>query len=252
VVSKPAYKLSVFFCGSAISRVQRPRTGLLMKVTVVVPAKNEAETIGAVLSAVEEYADELIVVDGHSDDGTTEIAKRFGARVVFDGGMGKGDAVRTAIREATGDLLVFIDADGSHVPKDIPKLLAPLLSDEADLVVGSRPRGGSDEMTGDMDRFVRWLGQQIIMLGINYRFNVRLTDSQNGFRAIRRDVAIELGLRENITTIEQEMVMKVLKMGYRADEVPSHEFERGAGHSKISLRRAWWRYVYCWLRDLFF
>ena len=129
MVSKPAYKLSVFFCGSAISRVQRPRTGLLMKVTVVVPAKNEAETIGAVLSAVEEYADELIVVDGHSDDGTTEIAKRFGARVVFDGGMGKGDAVRTAIREATGDLLVFIDADGSHVPKDIPKLLAPLLSD---------------------------------------------------------------------------------------------------------------------------
>ncbi len=223
-----------------------------MKVTVVIPAKNEAETIGAVLGAVGDYADEVIVVDGHSEDRTTEIAKEFGARVVYDGGMGKGDAVRTAIREATGDVIVFVDADGSHVTEDIPALLAPVLNGEADLVVGSRPRGGSDEMTGDVDRFVRWLGQQIIMLGINYRFDVRLTDSQNGFRAIRRDVAADLGLRENITTIEQEMVMKVLRKGYRAAEVPSHEFERGAGKSKISLRRTWTRYVYCWLRDLFF
>ena len=223
-----------------------------MKVTVVIPAKNEAETIGAVLGAVGDYADEVIVVDGHSEDRTTEIAKEFGARVVYDGGMGKGDAVRTAIREATGDVIVFVDADGSHATEDIPALLAPVLNGEADLVVGSRPRGGSDEMTGDVDRFVRWLGQQIIMLGINYRFDVRLTDSQNGFRAIRRDVAADLGLRENITTIEQEMVMKVLRKGYRAAEVPSHEFERGAGKSTISLRRTWTRYVYCWLRDLFF
>ena len=223
-----------------------------MKVTVVIPAKNEAETIGAVLGAVGDYADEVIVVDGHSEDRTTEIAKEFGARVVYDGGMGKGDAVRTAIREATGDVIVFVDADGSHATEDIPALLAPVLNGEADLVVGSRPRGGSDEMTGDVDRFVRWLGQQIIILGINYRFDVRLTDSQNGFRAIRRDVAADLGLRENITTIEQEMVMKVLRKGYRAAEVPSHEFERGAGKSNISLRRTWTRYVYCWLRDLFF
>ena len=223
-----------------------------MKVTVVVPAKDEALTITAVLNAVRQYADELLVIDGHSKDGSAELARESGARVVYDGGAGKGDAVRTAIREATGDVLVFVDADGSHVPEDIPKLVAPILADEADLVVGSRPRGGSDEMTGDMDRFIRWLGQQIIMLGINYRFNVRLTDSQNGFRAIRRDTAIALDLKEDITTIEQEMVMKVLKQGYRAAEVPSHEFERSAGHSKISLRGTSFRYVYSWLRYLFF
>lgn len=228
------------------------RSGLVMKVTVVIPAKDEAETIGLVLDSVQGYADELIVVDGHSEDRTVEIARDRGARVIFDGGMGKGDAVRTALRAASGEILVFIDADGSHVADDIPALLDPLLRGEADLVVGSRPRGGSDEMTGDVDRFVRWLGQQIIMLGINYRFNVRLTDSQNGFRAIRRNVAAAIDLRENITTIEQEMVMKVLKKGYRVAEIPSHEFERGAGRSKISLRRTWLRYVYNWLWHLFF
>jgi glycosyltransferase involved in cell wall biosynthesis len=223
-----------------------------MKVTVVIPAKDEAETITAVLEGVRQYADELLVVDGHSRDASAELARASGARVVFDGGAGKGDAVRTAIREATGDVLVFVDADGSHVVDDVPKLVAPIVADEADLVVGSRPRGGSDEMTGDLDRFIRWLGQQIIMLGINYRFNVRLTDSQNGFRAIRRTTALEIDLQEDITTIEQEMLMKVLKKGYRATEVPSHEFERGAGRSKISLRGTWLRYVYSWLRYMFF
>jgi len=223
-----------------------------LKVTVVIPAKNEAETLAKVIEDVRRYADDLLVVDGHSADRTAEVARAAGARVVLDGGKGKGDAVRTAMREATGEILVFVDADLSHESSDIPKLLAPIVAGEADLVVGSRPRGGSDEMTGDLDRFIRWLGQQIIMLGINYRYNVRLTDSQNGFRAIRKDVLRDLDLKENITTVEQEMVMKALRKGYRAAEVPSHEYERSAGRSKVSLRSMWLRYVYCWIRDLYF
>lgn len=223
-----------------------------LKVTVVIPAKNEAETLAKVIEDVRRYADDLLVVDGHSADRTADVARAAGARVVLDGGKGKGDAVRTAMREATGEILVFVDADLSHESSDIPKLLAPIVAGEADLVVGSRPRGGSDEMTGDLDRFIRWLGQQIIMLGINYRYNVRLTDSQNGFRAIRKDVLRDLDLKENITTVEQEMVMKALRKGYRAAEVPSHEYERSAGRSKVSLRSMWLRYVYCWIRDLFF
>ena len=223
-----------------------------LKVTVVIPAKNEAETLAKVIEDVRRYADDLLVVDGHSADRTADVARAAGARVVLDGGKGKGDAVRTAMREATGEILVFVDADLSHESSDIPKLLAPIVAGEADLVVGSRPRGGSDEMTGDLDRFIRWLGQQIIMLGINYRYNVRLTDSQNGFRAIRKDVLRDLDLKENITTVEQEMVMKALRKGYRAAEVPSHEYERSAGRSKVSLRSMWFRYVYCWIRDLYF
>lgn len=220
------------------------------KITIVVPAKNEAETIGRVIESVREYGDELLVVDGRSVDGTADIARRLGARLLEDGGRGKGDAVRMAIKEAKGDIIVFVDADLSHEPTDIPALIGPIRAGEADLVIGSRPRGGSDEMTGDLDRFIRWFGQQIIQLGINYRFGVRLTDAQNGFRSIRKDVASDLDLKENLTTIEQEMVMKVLRKGYRIAEIPSHEFERGAGRSKISLRRMWFRYVYQWLRDM--
>ena len=219
-------------------------------VSVIIPAKNEEQTVGQVIESVREYADEVLVVDGRSEDATPTIAIELGARLIEDHGHGKGDAVRLAIREAAGDILVFFDADLSHEPTDIPKLVAPIKAGEADLVVGSRPRGGSDEMTGDLDRFIRWFGQQIIQLGINYRFGVRLTDAQNGFRSISKRVAADLDLREDLTTIEQEMVMKILKKGYRVAEIPSHEFERGAGRSKISIRRTWHRYVYQWLRDL--
>ena len=220
------------------------------KITIVVPAKNEAETIGRVIESVRGYGDELLVVDGRSVDGTADVARRLGARLLEDGGRGKGEAVRMAIKEAKGDILVFVDADLSHEATDIPALIEPIKAGEADLVIGSRPRGGSDEMTGDLDRFIRWFGQQTIQLGINYRFGVRLTDAQNGFRSILKDVASDLDLKENSTTIEQEMVMKVLRKGYRIAEIPSHEFERGAGRSKISLRRMWLRYVYQWLRDM--
>lgn len=219
-------------------------------VSIIIPAKNEAQTLGRVIKSVREYADEVLVVDGRSEDATASIAIEMGVRLIEDHGRGKGDAVRLAIREARGDILVFIDADLSHEPADIPKLVSPIRDGKADLVVGSRPRGGSDEMTGDLDRFIRWFGQQIIQLGINYRFGVRLTDAQNGFRSISKRVAAELELKENLTTIEQEMVMQVLKKGFRAAEIPSHEFERGAGRSKISIRRTWHRYVYQWLRDL--
>ena len=89
---------------------------------------------------------------------------------------------------ATTGIVVFIDADGSHDPKDIPALVAPIKAGQADMVIGSRGKGGSDELHGTLEQFIRYVGSQLIMLAINYRWNVRLTDSQNGFRAIRRDV----------------------------------------------------------------
>jgi len=96
------------------------------------------------------------------------------------------------------------------------------------------------------------VGSDIVTLGINYRFGVDLTDSQNGFRAIKRDVALALDLKENITTIEQEMIIKTLKKGYRMAEVPTHEYARKYGTSCIKVSRVWWRYVYSWFKYLFF
>ena len=130
-------------------------------------------------------------------------------------GAGRAQAIRQAFQDATTDIVVFIDADGSHDPKDIPALVAPIAAGTADLVIGSRGKGGSDELHGTLGQFIRYVGSQLIMLAINYRWDVRLSDSQNGFRAIRRDVGKALDLRSNLTTIEQEMLMRALKRGYR-------------------------------------
>jgi dolichol-phosphate mannosyltransferase len=221
-----------------------------LRVTVVVPTKDEEGLVGGIVDEVKVYADEVLVVDGHSKDKTREIAAAHGARVILDGGRGKGEALRRSIGEASGDIVVFIDADGSHDPKDIPAMVAPIHTGGADMVIGSRGRGGSDELHGTLEQFIRYIGSQIIMLGINYRWNVRLTDSQNGFRAIRRDVGLKLGLTSDLTTIEQEMLMKALKKGFRVTEIPSHEYERRWGTSKVVVWKLWFAYVWSFLRNL--
>jgi dolichol-phosphate mannosyltransferase len=215
----------------------------LPRFTIVVPARNEEETIGDVLEQVQHLTDDLLVVDGHSSDGTVGIAKRYGARVVQDNGLGKGDAVRVGLANARHPITVFIDADGSHEPKDILRLVAPIAAGEADLVMGSRMLGGSEELFGSIPEVIRLMGSLVISLSINYRFGVRLTDYQNGFRAIRTDVGRTIGLTSNITTIEQEMGMKCLRNRYRVMEIPAHEYARRGGTSKINVFRVGHLYV---------
>jgi len=152
--------------------------------------------------------------------------------------------------EARCEILVFIDADGSHDPSDIPQLVAPIRHGQAELVIASRTRGGSDELHGTAEQLLRYVGSQLIMLAINYRWSVRLTDSQNGFRALRRDVALALRLKSDLTTIEQEMLMRALKLGCRVVEVPSHEYERRWGVSKVRVWRLWWAYLWSLARNI--
>lgn len=220
------------------------------RVTVVIPTRDEEGLIAEIIDGVRPHCDEVLVVDGHSRDRTRDIAESMGCRVVLDGGKGKGEALRMSFTEATGDIVVFIDADGSHDPRDIPAMVAPIKSGEFDMVIGSRGRGGSDELHGTFEQFIRYVGSQLITLAINYRWNVRLTDSQNGFRAIRRDVGAKLGLTSNLTTIEQEMLMKALKQGYRVSEVPSHEYERKWGTSKVVVWKLWFAYVSNFIRNI--
>lgn len=220
------------------------------RISVIIPARNEVENLPFVIEHARPYADELLVVDGHSTDGTRALAEKLGARVVLDGRRGKGEAVRVGIGAATGEVLVFIDADCSHNPHDIPAVVEPILSGTAEHVTASRMLGGSEELHGDFAKFVRCLGSDIITLGINTRYGVALTDSQNGFRALRADVARQLDLREDITTIEQEMIIKTLALGYRVVEVPSREAARRSGESTINVPRVAGRYVLSWLKYL--
>ena len=217
---------------------------------MLIPAKNEAATIADVVQSSLPYASDVLVVDGSSQDETARVASEAGARVISDPGRGKGLAIRLAISHLETDVTVLMDADGSHDAKDIPRLMAPILSGEADHVSASRLLGGSSELHGSFDEWARLAGSSFITACINWRYRVRLSESQNGFRAIRTDVLRKLKLGSRHTTIEQEMIVATLRQGYRMGEVPSHEYPRRAGSSHISVWRDGWSYVFSLIRLL--
>jgi dolichol-phosphate mannosyltransferase len=221
-------------------------------VCAVIAAKQEARSIGDIVQRTRPYASDILVVVGHSTDGTADRAIENGARVLFDGGRGKGEAMRRAIEHVRTPITVFLDADGSHDPEDIPLLVEPILTDRADHVTASRLRGGSSELHGGFDEFFRLTGSSFITACINWRFTCRLSDSQNGFRAVRTEVLKQLNLEEDTTTIEQEMIIKTLRHGFRMAEVPSHEHPRLHGISHINVWRSAPRYVWSLVKYLFF
>ena len=225
---------------------------MLKEVTIAIPALNEAGTIADIIQSCKKHSDDVLVIDGHSTDDTLKISKDLGVQVIFDHGKGKGEAIRSAIPHLNREIVVFVDADGSHDPDDIPRLVQPILNDEADHVSGSRLLGGSSELHGGFDECFRLMGSSFITACINSRFKVTLSESQNGFRAIRTELLRNLGLCEDITTIEQEMIMKTLKKGYRMGEVPTHEQKRKAGYSKIEVKRVAFRYVWTLFKYLYF
>lgn len=220
------------------------------KVTIVIPARDEGPTITAIVRGALRIGEQVIVVDGHSRDETANLAREAGAQVILDNRKGKGDAIRCAIPHVRNEVTVFIDADGSHELRDIPRLVRPILDGRFDHVHGSRMLGGSSELHGGFDEFLRLIGSSIITLLINKKYGTKLSDSQNGFRAVRTEVLRSLDLHEDITTIEQEMVFETLRNGYRLGEVPTHEYSRHAGESKISLKKVWFQYGWCLLKGL--
>ena len=215
------------------------------KVTIVIPTYNEEKMIKEVIEKVKPHGDHVLVVSAKkSTDRTAEIARSMGVEVIVDNGKGKGEGMRCAIKHIQEGLIVFIDADGSHIPKDIPSIVAPLQADEADMVIASRFMGGSEELHGDFDKFLRMFFRMGIAQIINWRFNQKIQDTQNGFRAIKADVAKRLKLESNIFDIETEMCMRCFKNKYRILEVPSRELSRRYGESGISL---WGMgYIYAW------
>ncbi len=219
-------------------------------VATVILARDEEHSVGDAVSGARRHTDRVVVMDGHSRDGTATVAEGAGAMVVLDPGRGKGSAIRAALEQVEADIIVLMDADGSHDPDDIPRLIKPLLENRAELCVGSRFAGGSDELSATLGQLVRTIGNVSMNIAINKRFRVSLTDTLNGFRAVDRRVASSLGLREDIHTIEQEMVMKMLLHGGRVVNVPTHEYARRYGTSHIRIWRQWPRFCTCVLRHL--
>ncbi|MEI8349028.1 MAG: glycosyltransferase family 2 protein [Candidatus Omnitrophota bacterium] len=222
-----------------------------LPVSIIVPCRNEAKNLEILLPQLESIGEELIVVDGHSQDNTKELAMRYSTKFVLDNGKGKGDGIRVGIAHATKDICVFLDADLSHDPLDIPKMVEPILTGKADIVLGSRMRGGGDEFIATPLMLIRLFGNMGLTWLINLRCNSALSDSQNGFRAIKTSLLRSIKLISNRHTIELEMIMRALRFGARVVEVPAHEYPRRFGDSSLSLIEQGFLFLFVYIRECF-
>lgn len=216
-------------------------------VSVVIPARNEAANIAWVLSFMPETVDEVIVVDGASTDDTVALAMAClpSVRVVAQSAPGKGNALRTGFREARGDFIVMIDADGSMSPREIPHYMH-FLRNGYDVVKGSRfiAGGGSLDIT-----LLRWVGNRALLLLANMLYQATLTDLCYGFIAFRREALEALDLRSSGFEIETELICRALLAGLRVAEVPTLELPRRTGLSQLRTFRDGQRVLRTLLRE---
>ncbi len=217
------------------------------RIAIVIPALNEAPSIERVIRGLRNQGlvspERIIVVDNGSIDGTGEIARRAGASVVTEERRGYGYACRAGVLAAReGDVIVLLDGDAADDPTDLPRVLEPLLRDEADLVVGSRVAEPGSRARGSMT-LQQVFGNRLATTLMRAIYGVRVTDL-GPFRAIRRGDLLDLEMREMSYGWSVEMMVKSLRAGYRYREVPVR-YHRRIGVSKVggtlagSLKAGW-------------
>ncbi len=218
-------------------------------VTVVIPAMNEAENLPHVLPLIPSWVDEVLLVDGHSTDGTPEVARRLlkNVRIIPQQGKGKGAALRTGFAAATGDIIVMMDADCSTDPAEIPLFCAALLSG-ADFVKGSRFLQGAG--TADMELH-RMLGNWAFVMAVRILFGGNYSDLCYGYNAFWRRVLPKLALDGDGFEIETEMNLRALRAGLRVAEIPSFEQKRMHGTSRLRAIPDGWRVLKTIMRERF-
>ncbi|MEM8646602.1 MAG: glycosyltransferase family 2 protein [Pseudomonadota bacterium] len=200
------------------------------KIGVVIPALNEAEAIAKVIGAIPEWVDQIVVADNGSEDETAEIARQLGATVTHqpEGAYGAACLAGIAALEPC-DVVVFVDGDYSDFPQQMDRLVDPITSEHADLVIGSRPLGRCERgALTPQQRFGNWLACFLIKLF----WNVQYTDL-GPFRAIRSDALRLINMRDQAFGWTVEMQLRAIQEGLRIQEVPV-DYRARIGHSKIS------------------
>lgn len=213
--------------------VDQPPSSAHHSISVIIPARDEAASIGLVLSDLpKSMLREVIVVDNASTDGTGEIARVAGAIVLKEERPGYGWACQRGIEHLSADppdVVVFLDGDHSDFPEQMPKLIQPIQRDEADLVIGSRIAGERER--GSLLPQAA-IGNRLACAVIRWVSGVRFTDL-GPFRAIRYDDLVALGMEEMRYGWTVEMQIKAVRMGLRCKEVPV-SYRKRIGRSKVT------------------
>jgi len=220
-----------------------------MKLSIVIPCYNEVRTIRHIVDRVRAAPvaeREIIIVDDCSRDGTrdllrTEIAPLVDKVLFHEVNQGKGAALRTGFRAATGDIVVVQDADLEYDPQDYPRLLQPILEGKADVVFGSRFQGGQPHR---VVYFWHMVGNKFLTLLSNMATNINLTDMETCYKMFRREVLQRIEIEENRFGFEPEITAKVARLGVVIFEVGISYYGRTyAEGKKIGWRdgfRALW------------
>jgi glycosyltransferase involved in cell wall biosynthesis len=220
-----------------------------MKLSIVIPCYNEVRTIRHIVDRVRAAPvaeKEIIIVDDCSRDGTrdllrSEIAPLVDKVLFHEVNQGKGAALRTGFRAATGDVVVVQDADLEYDPQDYPRLLQPILEGKADVVFGSRFQGGQPHR---VVYFWHMVGNKVLTLLSNMATNINLTDMETCYKVFRREVLQRIEIEENRFGFEPEITAKVARLGVVIYEVGISYYGRTyAEGKKIGWRdgfRALW------------
>jgi glycosyltransferase involved in cell wall biosynthesis len=222
-------------------------------VALIIPALDEEAAIGAVVRAVPRaLIADLVVVDNGSTDGTAATARAAGARVVAEPRRGYGAACWAGIQALGPDIAIvaFLDGDGSQDPTELPRLLAPILGGEADLVLGARRFDAA--AAAEHGRHAV-MGTRAVARLLGWRLGLTLRDL-GPFRAIRREALLALGLRDRGFGWPVEMVARAARAGLRIAEVEVSQRPRHGGRSKVAgtvtgSLRAGWRFIRVVMRE---